>query len=547
MKAKILGRCHRVAWTAALLLLCCEQPGDPRPAVDQPRDDGQPAVDLPSHSERLAVEQPSDGERLAVEQTGDGERPAVELPRDAGRPPVERPEPSEEDRLWRAIADLGSPETREPAKRVLRDAGRKGFDLCLKAARMGEEMVVQDYAGFEMGLIGISTVMTTSMRREAELTGSPGNDVAGPEAAGLAAVILSEHPDWQAELLRSADMFERQLALLSTFGDMERFEQTLDFVMAQPDTMLPRIGQMLHASTCPERIRTKGLALAHRSQRAVDVLDGELKGELVTCLQGGRCGHYFDGYGSDPRLILTQPDGKLALSPRASLDLYAALRAQKTENVKPVLSLRDSLFDMLADLAVGEETRKKIAAALAADLPELEGAERDLLAARLINAGFETAHRPVLRPGEPDQDVVFEAMLRGGAKGAREAVFERVFCRYWPGDTAELGFAASAGAADLAAEIATRCPGDVVAATAALVRLQDARARRFLEPSVRALSIMDGPPTSSNLVAGEALGAALHDRGTAEIGFELECLAKSYPRARSLLAAWKRGRAEEKR
>ncbi|MBN2497890.1 MAG: hypothetical protein JXR96_25070 [Deltaproteobacteria bacterium] len=483
-----------------------------------------------------------------------------------------------EGTLWDAVIQLGDTATDERAERRLREAGREGLEVCIKAARAGDERFLFEHV---IGMLGCASSGYRLEQERMKILGEPGGgvmvskaDVVPDAAATLAARMLEENPAWQDGLTRSGDLFERKLALASLYRDSGRLRTALDALRAQPDAgmdqVIERIEECIRrqpveeaqevAAEAAEALRSAIAGLSAKELRGslskafVEGRDYEMRlealfsrvkkadgksdlGALATCLLDGSCRldrtipplQPVDGW----CLLVQRGDALIGLRPELAVDLYAALSKREPRG-RATLDLGLQLLRVVRDRGLDAALRDRAAERLLADLDAFGEAERSIVASSLVNAGYRVPHR--ISP-QPDKAGWIEAAIRQGDEQARKMIYERVFCRgheMLGHRLSDLAQVRTARAADLAASYAERCPKFRPAAVAVLIRQQDPRAVPFLE------SVCDSTARSMHR---RDLEQAVSEQGSEAVGAELERLAaQGKPEADRLLTLWKAGR-----
>jgi hypothetical protein len=211
---------------------------------------------------------------------------------------------------------------------------------------------------------------------------------------------------------------------------------------------------------------------------------------------------------------------RVDLNPRAAVAFYqgsAQLGRFDFQLLTPIL--RKPLLP--------REVRTQAAALLARDFKRYENKDQDEIAAVVVNAGFPISHRLPADPGRQlRREEIREAAVRQGSAEARANAERELQCRDDLSDVgiiALLGFLGTREAADEAAWIAERCPKGRQGATAALVRLRDPRALKWL-----------GFVFANWGVGSSELERAIEENYTPELAAALKKTAESSPRAKQL-------------
>ncbi|MBN2496408.1 MAG: hypothetical protein JXR96_17575 [Deltaproteobacteria bacterium] len=384
-----------------------------------------------------------------------------------------------DDDLWTAVVELGQLGRSRQAEQRIRAAGRDGLDALLLASRLGDSSVLPRaaHAG------GCRSILT--------MAACLGQKPPSTRAAELAIQLLQENEAWARELFASEDAFLRSMALLSTCSSPDKLLATLESAAQEepgPDLLEASNLVLFHFGTGePEveeglRVRIKEAALGLRT-RSLPIIPEEacLASDFgdstdVQDLAFGRVRWMGRFNGLD---YMQRKDGSaFGLPPVCVLKCYQALKI-KAEG-EPPAQMVDLLLRVAEDLTLEPGLRARAAEALMPDLALLPELKRVRTAARLVNAGFEVPFKLSYDDSRLPDLRVLEAAIRQGAD-IREAVIPTVVCpRYQGEQIVLLGFSDKPAAADRAAQIAAYCPNARTAATAALIRLGDSRAKGML-------------------------------------------------------------------
>ncbi len=394
----------------------------------------------------------------------------------------------EEGALWKAAFAL---DTRGPAaaeaETVLRQAGAEGYDVLARLARGAGEGEALQAAASEARCPGVFGFGGIPRGREQQ---SP-----SWYAARFAARLLAESPELRARAQGSAEAFDRQLALVASIPDaagllaaVARLEGESDVhVLSAAERALRCAGHgarteagQREALKAAERQVNARLTLA-RPEQGCDTAQGVTDSLVEKVARGTWRINGWSG-GNDTLTVSLDVGGggRMHLAPQCALALYDALARRGVYLSGLVMPLSTEGF-------LPKATREEAARRAVRDLGRFPEPERNRLAAQLVNAGHTVPLKVTVNEDTFGQDEELEAAVRQKQPQARELVDQHVFCRgTFGGSGIELlGYLDTRQAADTAYQLAQRCPRAVGAATAALVRLEDARALGLLEGALK--------------------------------------------------------------
>ena len=421
--------------------------------------------------------------------------------------------------LWDAAFQLGDPPRASQARKTLVDAGAAGQTVLLRMARSGG-----DAPAIQALLAGQPCALIPSLLGSREPP-SPATHA----ARELGQRVLTE-PALRERLRASPDAFERRFVLTALVADPALLLTQLPPLEHERDArVLTSARESLEcagrARLAPGAKRPDPGALRDARRQLTLWLDArvptsrcataeDLQGALQEGLAAGtwRASGWSASDG-ELRVSLSSTQGeRTTLSDQCALGMYDAL-ARRGE-YRPALVM---------PLATSEELepglREQAGQRAVADLEHYPEAERNGLAAQLVNAGFPVAVRVTFDTKERAflQPEHLEAALRQQQPEARAAVERTVFCHGTFGDSgiALLGYLGTPEAAALAWRYATQCPSARQQAAAALVRLEDPRALEPLE------AVLQEP-----LLLDNALMRALREHATPAVLDRLGALAR---------------------
>ncbi|WP_120536726.1 hypothetical protein [Corallococcus sp. CA047B] len=442
----------------------------------------------------------------------------------------------DEATMWKAAfaLDGSPPAVLAEAEASLLQGGTTAYGVLTKMARVGGRDQVVAAAGPIPFCMGAPQFRSMSPMR------SNGPRLPG-KAAELAGRLLMKDEALRRKAQTSEDPFDRALALLSTARLPEAQTQALAAMRKESDPELRLWASAI--ATCFTRSAEKRgdpsldamrIEEKHLAELAEDVREplrcvepAELAPTLVDELEKGMA--TAGGWSSSNErfeLEAKRANGEeVSLSPACALAAYDALVARGTYLDSLVLPLATSLQkDWALRRAAGERAGR--------DLKHYPELRRNHTAAKLVNAGHTV---PVKVTWKEDRGILnrdeLEAALRQGNPDARAALDRVLFCRSKIGENemSLLGYQGTKQAAETAYGIAQRCPDSAAAATAALVRLKDPRASKFLPKALENWGFDQ-----------EALRRALLDAYTPKLGQQLQELeAKGNDKARDMVALLK--------
>ncbi|MBN2496407.1 MAG: hypothetical protein JXR96_17570 [Deltaproteobacteria bacterium] len=395
------------------------------------------------------------------------------------------------DRLWEAVFALGDPTLSAEAEKTLKDAGPRGIEILLQAARADHDFMILD-----------EPLRVLGCKKSPSFSDVPRTPSIPERAAALVVGHLPAHPELQHRLLSSGREVERALAVLSLLGSSsyEDLERALRKLGPSTHTVRQRLVFSLHSCI---RSRKAGLPpelydslcsrldiLLHDSfKTSFIVQEGCPAADFAEGLVEGRTAiGSFQKSGKSFFLELARADRKpVRVSAACVLEIYLA--ARERDRLEPWL------LATLVKMADDQDLKRRAAEALIRDLERFEPKKRDRYAEVLLEAGFR-----VPRAGTSDKQE---------ADSVQAVVDKLLACPSSSTRVGLLGFAARGDAlraADLAWELAERCPEHAGHAAAALIRLGDPRAAQALG---KAWDGMKG-------TAVNPIGSALLERGDTE-------------------------------
>jgi hypothetical protein len=380
--------------------------------------------------------------------------------------------------LWKAAFQLDDPDQAKKAASLLRANGAAGYDVLSKVARAGGERSALAVAAMELRcpLMRLSPYRHSSYGRDSQLPQS---------AARLALELLLENRPLREGMLGAEEPFDRAMALIASMSvpgalpaalkrlEDEKAPRVLEVVEDVSRCAQFRTGDQVEAES--ERL-TRRLESSSQQPRCEQA--GSAADALVEGLAQGR--YQVSGWSrSNDDFTVTVKRGhetESRLAPPCALSLYDALAKRGTYVPGLVVPITQQGLLPLP-------TRDAAARRAVRDLMRYPEQQRNVLAAELVNAGYEVAVQVTFR--EKDSlggEKELEAAARQGNKAALAEIDRFVFCRGTFGShgLAMLGYLKTPDAADTAYELAQRCPHARGAATAALLRLKDPRALELL-------------------------------------------------------------------
>ncbi|RKH69150.1 hypothetical protein D7V93_00045 [Corallococcus llansteffanensis] len=435
--------------------------------------------------------------------------------------------------MWKAAFALegSTPAPRAAAESVLLQGGATAYGVLSKLARVGGRAQVMAAAGPLPTCVEMMHYRSMAMMR-----GSNGPRLPGM-AAELAGRLLMKDDALRRRVQTSEDPFDRGLALAAVTRSPELQVQALAAMRKEPEPWLRMwAGSLANCFTRTAEKRGDGSVEALRveakylAEQAEDVraplrcvepaeLEPTLVDELATeqSTAGG-----WSSSGEVMQVNVQRANGdEVSLSPACALAAYDALvtRGKHVDSlVQPVATHLQS--DWRLRQAAGQRAAR--------DLEHLPEFKRNRAAAELVNAGHDVPLKVTWKEerGYWSREEV-EAAMRQGNPDAKAALDRLLFCRNSSGqnEMSLLGYLGTKKAAETAYAIAQRCPDAQAAATAALVRLKDPRAAKFLPQALEQWGSDQ-----------EALRRALLDAYTPKLGQQLLALeAKGLQQAREMV------------
>jgi hypothetical protein len=437
---------------------------------------------------------------------------------------------AEDGKLWKAVFSLSEPGHRQQAEKVLMSSGRAGLEVLLKAARVGGEQAALQHAARALECHFF-------LIRSGGFHYSMTRDNVAPQAAALAVSLLSANTDLQKEMLVSSDPFERKFGIVSLVDDPVRLKDLVMEIATETDPTVVEVAQAVLRCAAFQTNGEEDKQQADQLRRSEERLEKKRKVMLpsASCeepdfatgilldglVEGKYTTHGWSRSNEVMHITLMRDDkGTTKLSVACALALYDA--AAKRGKYVPEL-----IFPLIEFKGLGRETRESAAWMAERDLLHYPEDNLNKYAARLVNAGFDIDYRVTFKKDDPfAQELFLEAAARQGSPEALRAIDDAVLCRGTFGDKRILllGFLGTRKAADLAVEIARRCPKARGSATIALLRLGDPRGISFLGQALHRPGFVQ-----------DKLEQAIEEHFSPAIEAELERLAQSMPTAKRLL------------
>lgn len=437
--------------------------------------------------------------------------------------------------LWKAAFALEEPGKTAAAEATLRQGGAPAYAVLSKLARAGGREQALAVAGEKLPC-------PSFMRHR---FGRGGEEAVVPKRAARLAGQLLEDAALRQQVLASAEPFDKAMALVASArvpgalaGALEslRGEEDPWFLLwadgfAQCNTM--RLGAS--AGAVDEALQKEAAHLAERAKavrgpqecQEPSDLGPDVLEELVT---GSAQANGWSRSGEVLQVSVRRAAGQfLSLSPACAVAAYDAAAARKT--YVPGL-----LLPVATEQTAAQDSRRAAAERAIRDLEQFPEHERNRLAAELVNAGHAVPRKVTFKSaGGFVSEEELAAAARQGDKEAKAAIETHLFCRDTHGQSgvAILGWVGTKKAADTAYQFGQRCPSARAAATAALLRLKDARALKLLPQA------LEGHQSFGD----QALKRAALEMYTPRLGQQLSALAaKGNARAADLVEALKAAR-----
>ncbi|RKG70415.1 hypothetical protein D7V80_05170 [Corallococcus sp. CA054B] len=442
----------------------------------------------------------------------------------AGAAPV-----PDEAALWKAIFSLEQPvpATRASAEAALLSGGATAYGVLSKVARVG---------GMAQALAATGPVTSCGLIAEQRFLGKRSEHGSlSARAADLLGRMLAEDAALRQRAQRSEDPFDRALALAASARAPATQPEALAAMRLEPVPKL-RLWATSFAECFTRQAEKRedgsaealGAAASELAELADAVREplrcvepAELEPVLVDeLIKGLATSAGWAGSLEAMTVYVRRENGeRVELSPACAMAAYEAAAAKGTYD--------DGLLKPLATDLQGDWKLRQVAGQrLARDLGHLKEAQRNRLAAELVNAGHDVPWKVTFdRRRLAWSRVELEAAVRQGNPEARATINKLLQCRHDTDqrDVALLGYLRTKAAADKAYELARQCPEGKAAAVAALIRMKDPRALGLLPQAMEDWGFDQ-----------EALKRALLEGYTPKLGELLKALAaKGSPQAQS--------------
>lgn len=397
------------------------------------------------------------------------------------------PAAPDEAALWKAAFALegATPAPRAAAEAVLLQGGATAFGVLTKLARVGGR-------GQVMAAAGPVPVCSEMMHlRSMSMMNSNGPRLPGM-AAELAGRLLMKDDALRRRAQASEDPFDRALALAAATLAPEIQAQALSAMRKEPELWLrlwassfancfTRVAEK-RGDGSVEALRSEAKYLAERAEDVGPPLRCEEPAELEPALvdelarDQASAGGWSSSNDALEVKVRRANEDNVELSPACALAAYDALAARGKYVHALVMPVATQLHSQW-------KLRQAAGQRAARDLEHVPELRRNRVAAELVNAGHSVPLKVTWEANRVQWSrEELEAAMRQGNPDAKAALEQLVFCRSTTGqnDLSLLGYLGTKKAAETAHAIAERCPDVQAAATAALVRLKDPRAARFL-------------------------------------------------------------------
>ncbi|ATB46551.1 hypothetical protein [Corallococcus macrosporus] len=417
--------------------------------------------------------------------------------------------------LWQAAYTLDKPGKGEAAEASLRQGGAAAYDVLTKLARVsGEERALAMAAGHRMCPMFLTHRM--GMHALASQSRLP------EKLSKLALDMLVQSPELRQRAASSAEPFDRALALLASEavpdalpGAVERMGKEQEpWLVLWATHFVGCVTQQDRAKAATLNALLKPLSERAQALRDTKVCQepAEVAPHWVELLASGTATvQGWSRNGDELRVpVSAGPGESLDVLPGCAVALYDAV-AERGRYV------RELLIPVATEQWRAAGARQAAGARAVKDLEHYPEAQRNQLAAKLVNAGFTVPVKVTFQTERASvQEEQLEAAARQGSQEAKAAILQAAFCRdSGSGSPVRLlGFVKGREAADLAHQLARKCPRALPDATAALVRLKDRRALPLLGP---ALAAPDG--------VRDSLREALMESLTPQVTTKLRALA----------------------
>ncbi|QSQ20435.1 hypothetical protein JY651_35040 [Pyxidicoccus parkwayensis] len=389
--------------------------------------------------------------------------------------------------LWRAAYTLDKPGKGEAAEATLLQGGASAYDVLTKLARVnGEERALAMAAGQRMCPMFLMHRMS--------MNGLAAQSRLPEKLSQLALKMLVQSKELRQRAETSAEPFDRALALLAAEavpdalpGAVERMGKEQEpwlvlwatnfvgCVMQLDRAKAASLSELLKPLS--ERAQALRDAKTCEEPSQVDPHWVELLASGTATVQG------WSRTGDELRVpVNAGPGESLDVLPGCAVALYEAV-AERGRYV------RELLIPVATEQWAAKGARQAAGARAVKDLEHYPENQRNQVAATLVNAGFTVPVKVTFQTEQFFvQEELLEAAARQGAPEAKAAILQAAFCRD-AGSISPvrlLGFVKGREAADLAHQVARKCPRVLPDATAALVRLKDLRALALLGPALAA-------------------------------------------------------------
>ncbi|HYH95788.1 hypothetical protein [Hyalangium sp.] len=397
---------------------------------------------------------------------------------------------ADDSALWEAVFQLDDPEHAKKAASLLRSNGAAGYDVLSKAARMGGERAALAIAATEL-----KCQMMMMRALPYHPYGMRGQELP-QSAAKLAMEILLEDKALREGMLGAKKPFDRAMALLASAGvpgalpgalkrlEKEKAPRVLEWVESTSHCAKFRTGDQVDEEAGRLARRLEGTVQQPRCEDAGMVASTLVEGMAKGSYQVSGWARSNDDF---TVTVMRGAEERSHLAPPCALALYDALAKRGTY-------LHGLVVPITQQRLLPLSTRDAAARRAVRDLTRYPEQERNKLAAELVNAGYEVPVKVTFREGDTfAQEKELEAAARQGSKVARAQIESYVFCRGTFGSQglAMLGYLETREVADMAYELAVRCPHALGSGTAALVRLKDPRGLELLGKALENLGFAE--------------------------------------------------------
>ncbi|WP_224362978.1 hypothetical protein [Hyalangium versicolor] len=422
--------------------------------------------------------------------------------------------------LWKAVFQLEDPEQQKSAATLLRSNGAAGYDVLAKVARAGGEHLALSVSAVQVGCHMFGGRISMAGRLEgSQLPLS---------AVKLATEMLQEDRALRESLLGSEEPFDRALALMVSSsvpgalpGALKRLEnekeaRVLSVVEPASRCAAYRTGERVNEDAQRLVRRMEGATPNPRCDQAGFQADALVEGLAKGTYQISGWGRSGDDF---TVTMKRGPEQSTHLAPACAIALYDALAKKgKYEPGLVVPLTQQHLLPM--------STRDAAARRAVRDLPKFPEANRNRLAADLVNAGYAVPVKVTYQGGDMfAQENELEAAARQGSPQALADIDRFVFCRgtFGAHGLAMLGYVKTPDAAETAYQLAQQCPRALAAGTAALLRLKDPRGLQLLNKALEDTAFAEDDLYRAAIEAyTPALGRELHKLADSKDGFRVK-------------------------